>query len=313
MEARYHVSVVIPTYRRERVLIDTLRAILEQGEAGEVLVVDQTESHDPETLRALTEWEAGGRVRVIPLPTPGTVTAMNKGLRLARGSIVLFLDDDIQPGAGLVAAHARAHAEFADAWAVAGQVLQPGENPTAGTGASRSKCATTDSLTRDFDFRFSSDTAGWVSHVMAGNLSVKREQVLAIGGFDENFIPPVAFRFETEFARRILRHGGKIRFEPSASIRHLRAAAGGTRVKGSHLTSASPVHGVGDYYYALCCGRGIERVLYMARRPFREVRTRFHLVHPWWIPVKLVGECRALRLAMALYRRGPRRMDGGSV
>ncbi len=33
---------------------------------------------------------------------------------------------------------------------------------------------------------------------------------------------------------------------------------------------------------------------YSVSRVFREVRTRFHLTHPWWIPVKLVGEARAL-------------------
>jgi len=141
---------------------------------------------------------------------------------------------------------------------------------------------------------------------MAGNLSVKRDRALAVGGFDANFTPPVAYRFETEFARRLVAAGGRIRFEPRASIRHLRAARGGTRSQGGHLTSSSPVHGVGDYYYALRCGRGWERFWYVLRRPLREVRTRFHLLHPWYIPVKLVGEVRALALAVRLHRGGPR-------
>ena len=44
----------------------------------------------------------------------------------------------------------------------------------------------------------------------------------------------------------------------------------------------------------------------MACRPFREVRTRFHLRHPWFVPVKLLGEMRALLLALRLWRQGPR-------
>jgi GT2 family glycosyltransferase len=162
------------------------------------------------------------------------------------------------------------------------------------------------SLTRDLRFAFNGHEPAWVTNVMAGNLCVKRERALAVGGFDANFTPPVAYRFETEFAKRLVAAGGRIRFEPAASIRHLRASRGGTRSQGSHLNSASPVHGVGDYYFALRCGRGWERAWYMARRPFREVRTRFHLRHPWYIPVKLIGEMRALLLALRLWRQGPR-------
>ena len=137
---------------------------------------------------------------------------------------------------------------------------------------------------------------------MAGNLSVRRDRALAIGGFDPDFVPPVSFRFETAFAKRLVAAGGRIRFEPAAEVRHLRATRGGTRIHGNHLASASPLHGVGDYVYALKHGRGLERLGYIARRPFREVRTRFHLRHPWFIPVKFVGELRALFMALRLAR-----------
>jgi hypothetical protein len=162
------------------------------------------------------------------------------------------------------------------------------------------------SLTQDMRFAFNGGNPAWVANVMAGNLCVNRERALRVGGFDANFTPPVAYRFETEFAKRLLAAGGRIWFEPRASIRHLRAARGGTRSQGSHLNSASPVHGVGDYYFALRCGHGWGRVAYMACRPVREVRTRFHLRHPWFIPVKLLGEMRALLLALRLWQQGPR-------
>jgi GT2 family glycosyltransferase len=291
------VSVVVPTFGRDAVLVDTVRAVVAQGGADEVLVVDQTEVHAPQTVDALHALEAAGRIRVLGLRPPGTVHAMNTGLQAARGGIVLFLDDDLVPGPGLVAAHARAHRDHPEAWAVAGQVLQPGCEPVPAGRRAAGR-----GLREDLDFDFAGNEGAWVSNVMAGNLSVKRAEALAAGGFDENFLPPVAYRFETEFAKRIVARGGRIRYEPSASVRHLRAAAGGTRAIGSHLASASPLHGVGDYYYALRCGRGRDRVLYIARRPFREVRTRFHLAHPWWIPVKLLGELRALAMALSLYR-----------
>ncbi len=75
---------------------------------------------------------------------------------------------------------------------------------------------------------------------------------------------------------------------------------------GNHLTSASPAHGAGDYYFALSNGFTWESLGYILRRPLREVCTCFHLRHPWWIPIKFVGEVRALILAIIQISRGPR-------
>jgi len=51
------ISIVIPTYRREQVLVDTLHALLRQEPpADEILVVDQTERHEPATADQLAAW-----------------------------------------------------------------------------------------------------------------------------------------------------------------------------------------------------------------------------------------------------------------
>jgi hypothetical protein len=223
---------------------------------------------------------------------------MNHGLKAATQPIVLFLDDDITAALDLIVWHQKAHADYADAHAVVGQVLQPGESPIDAP-ARGSRCG----LRADLEFPFFSSRGDWIANVMAGNLSVKREAAIAAGGFDENFVG-VAYRFETEFARRLIERGGKIRYSPEASIHHLRASKGGTRATGSHLTSADPKYGVGDYYFALISDVPTsEKVAYMLRRPVREVCTRFHLQRPWYIPIKLIGELRAALLAMRLSLR----------
>lgn len=322
------VSLVIPTYGRDAVLGETVATLLRlTPPTDELLVVDQTAEHESATRDRLAEWDRAGAIRWLRLAQPSITAAMNRGLAEARGEIVLFLDDDIIPAPNLIEGHRRAYAQHPEAWAVAGRVLQPEDGdenaetlntemlkserartitrlPDAGKvrGEKRKSGRSFSVLREDLDFRFNSTAPAWVSNVMAGNLSVRRDRALAVGGFDENFIPPVSYRFETEFAKRLVAAGGRIRFEPAAAIRHLRTARGGTRSVGSHLTSSSPLHGQGDYYYALLCGRGWDRARYILRRPFREVSTRFHLQHPWWIPIKFLGELRALALACRRYR-----------
>lgn len=309
------ISIVIPTYQREKVLLDTIRYLLELAEPpSEILIVDQTEETSPDVLEFFQTLEkkvpdiGKTAVRRIQLPEPSIPHAMNVGLQEAKEEIVLFLDDDIIPDKQLVSNHWKTHKEFPDAAAVVGQVLQPEENfeiLKAENLETETSAFQSSPLRCDLSFRFNSSEPAWVTNVMAGNLSVKKEAALRAGGFDENFIPPVSFRFETEFAKRLVAAGGRIRFEPGASIRHLRAGQGGVRSRGSHLTSASPVHGVGDYYYALLHGNGLSRFTYMAIRPLRQVRTKFHLAHPWYIPVKLIGELRAIALAFRLSRKRP--------
>ena len=298
------LSIVIPTYRRGHVLADTIKYLLplcrQLDVSSELLVLDQTEQHDSSIEHSLQAWNQSKEIRWLRLTQPHLTAAMNFGLLSAQGDIVLYLDDDIIPSKDLLHSHLKAHQCFSDAWAVVGQVLQPGQLPVPSEGS-----ASKSHFWRDLDFPFNSTKGSWIENAIGCNLSVKRNQALTIGGFDENFPPPVASRFESEFAKRLIRSGGLIRFEPSASIHHLASSSGGTRSRGSHLTSASPRYGIGDCYFALRCADGLQLFWYLFRKPFREVRTKFHLSHPWWIPVKLVGEIRALIQALCLARRPP--------
>lgn len=299
-EAKQTLSVAIPTYGREAVLIETVAAVLRlRPRPDEVLVLDQTREHEEATARSLESWARSGAIRWLRLPVPSIPGTMNIALREAQGPIVLFLDDDIVPHERLIEAHRQSYAEQR-IWAVVGQVLQPGQQPEPANRGDRGK-----GIHRDLQFSFNSTSRCEVFNCMAGNLSVRRKEALAGGGFDENF-RGVAHRFETEFCRRLCRLGGTVIFEPEASIRHLRSPGGGTRTYGCHLRSSRPEHAVGDYYFALREARGTERATYIATRLFRAVRTRYHLSHPWFIPVKLLGEARGLLWAMQLARSGPR-------
>lgn len=286
------VSIVIPTYRREEVLLDTIAYLLRLGPAPvEILIVDQTPEHEKETELALNKLAQAGKIRWLRLSEPSITHAMNVGLQQASQAIVLFLDDDIIPCADLIAAHAIAQSK-PGCNVVVGQVLQPGEVPISGKGI-------------DGKFQFCSTQRQFVGEFIGCNFSVKREEALRLGGFDENFVQ-VAYRYEAEYSSRVLAAGGRILFEPDASIRHLKTTAGGTRSYGQHLTTIKPSHSVGEYYYALRAKGITNRWFKILARPLRSIRTRHHLTRPWWILPTLVAEALGLIWALFLALRGPR-------
>jgi glycosyltransferase involved in cell wall biosynthesis len=277
------ITVAIPTYNRAAIVAETVQRLLPIAER--IVVVDQSAEENAQLAR----WHGEGRITHVRLARPSIPHAMNVALQTATTELVLFLDDDIDPSPALVAAHEAAHAAH-EAWAVVGQILQPGEEPLH-----------VEQPADDLEFVFRSDEGRWVRNVMAGNLSVRRERAIAIGGFDENFTG-AAYRFETDFALRIVEAGGRIWFEPRASLRHLKLSTGGLRSYGDHRSSPSPAHSAGDYYFAIHHRPPLWK--YALTRIRKNVVTRFHLTHPWAIPTKLVGELRGIALARRLAEGG---------
>jgi len=119
------LSIVVVTYRRERVLIDTIEALLRLDcDDKEILVIDQSPVHEPEIEARLVEFAAVGAVRHIRVDTPNIPAAMNLGLRLAKARAVMFVDDDVRPSPDLAHAHLAAH-RAGRASLIAGRVIQP--------------------------------------------------------------------------------------------------------------------------------------------------------------------------------------------
>lgn len=291
------VSIVIPTYRREDLLVETIGLLVKlDPPAAEIIVVDQTSSHSESVEQALENLDASGAIRWVRLPRPSITHAMNVGLVRSRHDIVLFLDDDVIPDDGLVSAHRKAHDQSGCA-IVAGRVVQPWDEPGERLG-------------RRPPSPFSAASAGPTTDFVGCNFSVKRSVALRAGGFDENFVG-AAYRYESEFAFRIRASGERIFFAPEAGLRHLKAAQGGIRAYGDFRATLSPVHCVGAYYFALRSGaRG--RASAVVRRLIGSVRTRHHLRRPWWIPVTLAAELLGLLWAIFLARRGPVLLPGGA-
>jgi GT2 family glycosyltransferase len=288
-----NVTVAIPTFNRGEILVETVERLLALDPApAEIVIVDQTPSYPAAIESRLAAWSAEGRIRWERLPEPSIPGAMNHALRIAKHRIVLFVDDDVVPSQELAAEHERAYGE--GVVAVVGQVLQPGEESAHFDDARLHRGAL-----RDLELPFNHDVALDVENVIACNLSVDREAALAIGGFDERYLF-AAYRFESDFARRVIDAGGRIRFEPRAPLRHLRIPTGGVRAHGDPRRTAAPAHSVGDYLFAMTHVPRFWR--YAARRFRQNVFTRYTLRHPAAIPLKAAAELRGLLLARRLRR-----------
>jgi GT2 family glycosyltransferase len=367
------LSIVVVTYRRERVLIDTIEALLRLDcDDKEIIVIDQSPFHGSEIEARMVELVAVGGVRHIRVDTPNIPAAMNLGLRLAKARAVMFVDDDIRPSPDLARAHLAAQ-RSGRATLIAGRVIQPWQQTGASAGAGLLLRTTKYRRARDAAPRSASDgversairckarKAGRVSLVeandiaafesllperlrrrlglirrivphndsshdspdadhsciaescdicfsnafMGGNFSVDRAIALQIGGFDENF-QRAAYRFEAEFAYRLIKAGHRIGYAPHALLYHLKCPDGGTRAFSDHLRTARPDHAVGEYYCLLRTWRGWPSLRAIAGRPFKAIATRHHLRSPWWIPVTLIGEIRAAAWAISLALRGPK-------
>lgn len=292
------ISVVIVTYGREEVLLDTIKSLLDLSvKADEILIIDQTETHNTNTSRNLKNWDDQGEIRWIRIQFPSITRAMNTGLRKAYGERVLFLDDDIIPSNNLIDAHLKSSKLDSDA-IIAGRVLQPWHSGKADD--------------EDAPFLFNSLTRKEVERFIGCNVSLPRKLAIKIGGFDTNFVK-VAYHFEAEFAYRWMQRGYKILYEPNALIHHLKTERGGTRSYGLHLKTTKPNHAVGRYYFNFCTRSPKAAILRSVKDCAKSILTKHHARYPYWIPLTFIAEIKGFIWAMMLFRTGRGLINGEEI
>ncbi len=309
------ISVVIPTYNRGVVLLDTIAQLLAQTRSPhEIIVVDQTQYKAANaTAQKLETLHSEGSIVWLRRNQASIPKAMNAGLLHASAPRVLFIDDDVRISENFIELH-RNVIENSNSLAHVGQIVQPWQRANTGDspGADRSSISQQGNLpssslltmNTDLDFAFNSNKAAYINNCMAGNLCVSRDAAVAAGGFDENFYG-VAYRFETEFCKRFCqRHDTLFYYSPLPILNHLHIKSGGTRAHADVLRSSSAVHSMGDYYFALLRGTRFDAVAYVLRRLFGSIVAKFYVQKPWFIPARLLAEARGLIQAWKAYQSG---------
>lgn len=218
------VSIIIPTKNNLRYLRRCLTSLLEKTDYPhyEILLMDD-HSSDPDVLAYYESLRAtAANVRIVPMEGPFNYSRVNnQGARLARGDLLLFLNNDVEiiesgwltemtrwaqvPGIGMVGAKLLyPNGSIQHAGIVIGLTGHAGHlyagNPPPQRG-----------------LFLSPDAYRSVSAVTGACMLVRREAFEQIGGFDEEL--SLVFN-DVEIGLRSWQHGWRVFYTPAARLIH---------------------------------------------------------------------------------------------
>jgi mycofactocin system glycosyltransferase len=196
------VAVVIPARDRPGPLAECLARV---GRVAEVVVVDDG-SRDPDAVAAVAR---EGGARVVRRKAGGPGAARNTGVGATTKPLIAFLDSDTRPAAGWLEP-LLSHLSDSRVAAVAPRVAVP---------AGQTAIAAYEAVRSPLDLGSAPGLVGpgrRVGFVPAAALLVRRESLLAAGGFD------AALRHgeDVDLAWRLSRAGWVVRYEPAARVEH---------------------------------------------------------------------------------------------
>jgi peptidoglycan/xylan/chitin deacetylase (PgdA/CDA1 family)/GT2 family glycosyltransferase len=205
-------TVVIPTHQRRDIVVRTVEALARQSrdDFEVVVVVDGSSDGSAAALRAL---RTPFPLRVLEQPNRGAGAARNAGAELARGELLLFLDDDMEADPRLLDEHDRS--QRAGAELVIGDIpLHPGSpRNVLSSGVA--------SWARSRRERLAA-TPGEVplADLLTGQISIGRDLFERLRGFDASFTRDGSFGGEDiDFGYRVLKAGCRVVFNPAAISR----------------------------------------------------------------------------------------------
>lgn len=205
------VSIVIVTYNRGQSLTSTLEQLFEQNYPKfEIIIVDKTEEYSKNIQDFLDQ--NSDKIRHFRRDA-NMPESRNIGIKKARGDVILFVDDDVKlKDNEFVTRHAKSYTHE-NVHGVVGKVApssdaKPLERPRY--------------LFLPFGFnivRLNATQRGFVRGGRGCNMSFRKEALLDISGFDENFTGD-SYREEADVFSRLRKKNYNILFEPKAEVIH---------------------------------------------------------------------------------------------
>lgn len=196
-------SVIIPAYNARNTIEKCMLALTNQSvpkENYEVIVVDDGSTDN--TAEMVKKFQ----VKYFHQPNHGPATARNKGVREAKGEIILFTDADCVPR---------------DNWIE--EMAKPFENPEVmavkGAYKTEQKTLIARFAQVEFEERFNMlKKAESIDMVDTYSAGYRKSVFLSLGGFDPSF--PFANNEDTELSYKMSRAGHRMVFKPNAIVYH---------------------------------------------------------------------------------------------
>lgn len=186
-QAAPFLSVVIPTYNRK----DSLRRTLDglachtcPHEFFEVVVVSDGSADGTDDF--LTEYARASSYPLRPIfqANSGPACARNHGVAEARGEVIVFLDDDVEPIPEFLAFHAAHHQTEDEEVVIAPMLPDPALRWREPCWIAWEHAM----LEKQYSAWRTGEWPGCgPNHFYSGNASLRREHLQAVGGFDEQF------------------------------------------------------------------------------------------------------------------------------
>jgi len=205
------VSIVIPTFNRLarlRLVLDALTRQSENPSNFEVVVVD--DGSTVPTADGLSGVTFPFRLNIVRQPNAGPARARNRGIEEARGELVLFLDDDVEPLPGLVEEHLKSHAAEAVDAVIIGPLSSLPHYSQPWVAWEQAK------VEQQYQAMISGKMIPTFRQFWTGNASLARSHLLALGGFDTTFLRGE----DVELGARLHARGLVFRFNPRAAGLH---------------------------------------------------------------------------------------------
>lgn len=230
MEPGAQISAVMVSYRTGPVLFESIRAVLADPDIHELVLVNHDNPTNV-TVRLDTLDNAEPRLRVIHTgENLGFSRGCNIGARAASGNLLLFLNPDTLIGRGTAALLAKTVTDL-DVPAIAGaRILNP--DGSEQRGARRGELTLMSAALsfiglarllpglRDFHREHEAvpSQAIEVPSVSGAAMMMTRASYRRLNGFDERYFLHVE---DLDICKRTWKAGGKVVFEPRASLVHL--------------------------------------------------------------------------------------------
>lgn len=198
-------SVIIPTYNRKEDLLITLPQVLKYlDDKSELIIFDQSSDYTPEEImNDIEKLKIDKNFSYYHCSVPSVTLAWNTAAYLAKGEILLFIDDDIDIDFNFINSHRLKYQETPEIIGVAGGYYASAKE-RIWSPSSRKGCAST---------------------IAGVNVSFLRE-VFIKAGAASNYLKPFA-PFDWEIAEFFGIHYGKITVGSDILVFHRAPANGG--------------------------------------------------------------------------------------